>query len=71
MTESGFTAHEVPGGVEIRVGPAPDADVAEAAAVGRYEAALASGLSDYEAREEGWPSTVSPEVRLAGEGGSR
>jgi hypothetical protein len=28
----------------------------EAAALERYEAALASGLSDYEAREEGWPS---------------
>lgn len=28
----------------------------EAAALERYYAALASGLSDYEAREEGWPT---------------
>jgi hypothetical protein len=28
----------------------------ERGAVARYEAALARGLSDYEAREEGWPS---------------
>lgn len=34
-------------------GTTPDS---EAAALERYEAALASGLSDYEAREEGWPS---------------
>lgn len=28
----------------------------EAAAVRRYEDAVASGLSDHEAREEGWPT---------------
>jgi hypothetical protein len=28
----------------------------EAAAIDRYEAALARGLSDFEAREEGWPT---------------
>jgi hypothetical protein len=33
-----------------------DTPVSEAAALERYEAALASGLSDYEAREEGWPT---------------
>lgn len=28
----------------------------ETEAVGRYKDALAAGLSDYEAREEGWPT---------------
>lgn len=32
-------------------------DQQEAEAVERYKGALAAGLSDYEAREEGWPST--------------
>lgn len=31
-------------------------DMREAAAAERYQAALERGLSDYEAREEGWPS---------------
>jgi hypothetical protein len=30
--------------------------VDEAGALGRYQDALADGLSDHEAREEGWPS---------------
>lgn len=40
-------------------------DGGEAAAVERYRDAVARGLSDYEAREEGWPSAG------AGEGVSR
>lgn len=43
------------------------ADEAEEQARQRYHDALESGLSDYEAREEGWPSTQSDEsVRAPG-----
>lgn len=39
---------------------------AEAAAVARYEAALASGLSDAEARAEGWPLEDAEQPAAAG-----
>lgn len=37
----------------------------EEEAIARYEAALAAGLSDAEAREEGWPSGASPKASPA------
>jgi len=33
----------------------------EADRIATYHAALAHGLSDYEAREEGWPSREAPD----------
>lgn len=53
-------------GRPLDMGPhAPQAkneDAEEAAALERYKAALAAGLSDHEAREEGWPSDSDPKV---------